>query len=113
MNKKADTCFQSYLATKGHPVEYWLFDEPTLDNILKKFWFEVRTVKGEHYMKGSLENLHYPINHVLHAKGHEFDIVHGDSFIGSQKAFKDACTELKKIGKGVHKSFKRIKPSGN
>ena len=61
-NKKANTCFQNYLAAKGLSVEYWLFDKPTLDNILKKFWFKVRTVEGEYYMRGSLENLHYSIN---------------------------------------------------
>ena len=46
-NSKCGNLLQSYLWAKGKSTEYWLYDEPDLDRILGKFWFEVRTKKGE------------------------------------------------------------------
>ena len=83
-----------------------------LDKILCKFWFEIRTKNCKHYRIGSLENLCYSLNRVLHNKGHEFDIVHGPSFKKSREAFKSACTELKAIGKGTRIPYKEIRPKG-
>ena len=87
-------------------------EEKELDQILSKFWFEVRTQEGEHYKVSSLKNLHYGINRVLHNKGHEFDIVHGSSFKQSRKDFTDACAELKALGFGYRVPYKEIKPKG-
>ena len=72
---KAEKKFVTYLKRKGLNKEFWLYGEQDLDKILCKFWFEVRTKHGEHYMIGSLENLRYSLNRVLHNKGHEYNII--------------------------------------
>ena len=38
-----------YLRLKGLSTEYWLMEKKELNDILSKFWFEVRTAEGEHY----------------------------------------------------------------
>ena len=107
---KAEKKFITYLKKKGYKWDYWLFGEQDLDKILCQFWFEIRTKNGEHYRIGSLENLRYSLNRVLHNKGHEFDIVHGPSFKKSREAFKSTCVELKAIGKGIRIPYKEIRP---
>ena len=89
-----------------------MYDESQLDKILSKFWFEVRTKHGEHNRIASLENLRHSLNRVLHNKGQDFSIVHGDSFTKSRNAFQKACTELKSIGKGIRIPYKEIRPKG-
>ena len=92
--------------------EYWLLGEQEFDQILCKFWFEVRITDGEHYSLGSLESLRYGINRIFQEKGHEFDIVHDLAFRKSQKKFSEVCTELKAVGKEVLIPCKSIKPAG-
>ena len=41
-------------------------------------------------------------------KGHEFDIVHGESFIKSHRYFGKVCEELKQKGYGIRESYKEI-----
>ena len=65
-------------------AEYWLMDEPDLDKLSKKFWFEVCTAKGKKYTVNSLAHLTYGINRMLKRKGHLYGIVHSPSFAGSQ-----------------------------
>ena len=105
-NSKGYKCFAAYFEAKKLPTEYWLMDEPELDQILSKFWFEGRTTEGKHYKIASLESPRYGLNRILHEKGHKFDIVHGPSFSKSRKC-------LKSKGYGVRISCKEIKPKGN
>ena len=91
--------------------EYWLLGEQELDQILCKFWFEVRIIDGEHYSLGTLESLRYGINRIFQEKGHEFDIVHSLALRKSQKKFSEVCTELKAVGKGFRIPYKSIKPA--
>ena len=111
-NKKAECCLHNYLRRKKMSDKYWLLGEQELDQILSKFWFDVRTTDGEHYSLGSLESLRYGINCIFQEKGHEFDIVHGLAFKKSQKKFSEACTELKSVGKGIRIPYNAIKPAG-
>ena len=83
-------------------------DEPTLNDILGKFWFEVRTTKGEKYTVASLKHLRYVLNRSLKRKGHEYNIIRSDSFIKRQQMLDDACRKLKKDGKGFVKHYKEI-----
>ena len=109
---KTERKFMQYLKLKDIHDDYWLIPEQELDRILRKFWFEVRTQEGDYYKIGSLDNLHYSLNRLLQSKGHESDIVHGDSFIKSHRAFSKACEELKQKGYGVRESYKEITPAG-
>ena len=94
--------------------EYWLYDEPTLDKHLCKFWFTTRQEKdpSKKYKVQSLKSLHYGLNRCLKKWGHLYDITKSDSFIKSQEAFKNAVAELKMEGLGVIIPYKEIKPNG-
>ena len=110
---KCERVLVKYLLAKGISEEYWLMNEPDLNKLLSKFWFEVQTQEGEKYTVCSLAHLWYGINRMLKRKGHEYDIVHSSSFTGCQSAFSDACKELKEEGLGVVNSYKEIEPKGN
>ena len=60
----------------------WLLNEPDLNKLLSKFWFEGRTQRVKKYTVSSLAHLWYGINRMLKRKGHEYDIVHSSSFTG-------------------------------
>lgn len=111
-DKKAEKVFVSWLQLRGIHTDYWDLSVDDLDNLLCKFYFEVRTTEGEHYKKSSLGNLRYGLNRNLHNHGFEFDIVHGPQFAKSTKAFLDACKELKALGKANTESYKEIEPKG-
>ena len=36
-----------YLQSKGKSEHFWLVDEPELNDIFGKFWFEIHNAKGE------------------------------------------------------------------
>ena len=101
-----------HLKKKGLSEEFWLCGEGELEKILCKYWFEIHTKNGKQYRMESSENLRYLLNTVLHKKGHEFDIIHSDSFTKSRQAFKNACTELISICKGIRIPYKEIRPKG-
>ena len=46
---------------KNMNADYWLLDEPELNKLMSKFWFEVRTQEGKKYTVSSLAHLHYGI----------------------------------------------------
>ena len=55
--KKCENILVAYLIAKGKDPNYWLYDEPDLDRILGKFWFEVCTKTGQKYTVSSLKHL--------------------------------------------------------
>lgn len=112
-NKKADKVFSMWLRLRGIHTDYWDLSVSELDDILCKFYFEVRTEEGERYKTSSLGGLRYALNRCLHEKGFESDIVHSPQFVKSSKAFSDACKELKALGKGDREHYKEIIPQGN
>ena len=67
-----------------------------LDAVLCKFWFAARNKSGEHYTMATLENIKHSLNRILK----------------SQNAYKEACRELKKIGKAVVKHYPEIAQKG-
>lgn len=112
-DKKAEKCFLEYLSLSTlDDLDYWDFEEELLDEILCKFWFEVRTVDNEHYRVSSLRNLCYALNRCIQKREKNFDIIKSPAFAKSQRAFKDAVTELKNIGQGCTVSYKEISPKG-
>ena len=59
-----------------------------------------------------LANIRHTLNRKLKRHRCEFDITRDPRFIKSQEAFKDACRELKSVGKAVVKHFPEINPEG-
>lgn len=112
-DKKAAKTFQAWLTQRGIHSDYWDIQPEDLDQLLGKFYFEVRTVEGERYKISSLGDLRYGINRNLAKKDYPHDIVHSAEFAKSSAAFTDACKELKSLGKGDRESYKEITPKGN
>lgn len=112
-DKKVEKTFLSYIQAKGKPdLEYWNWDTETLNEVLSKFWFELRNQEGQHYRVSTLKHYVYGLNRCLQCRGHETDLVKSPCYIRSQKAFKDACAELKKLGLGYVENYKEISAKG-
>lgn len=117
LTKKTEKVFLEYLEanhaeTVNEKYDYWNYSTELLDNILCKYWFEVRTQKGEHYNINSLKGLLYGLNRNLQQHGVKLDLLTSDCFINSQRSFEDAKRHLKQIGKAVVKHYDEIKPKG-
>lgn len=112
-DRKAEKCFLQYLSLSNlDDLDYWDFEQSFLDEILCKFWFEVRSVEGERYRVSSLQNMRYALNRCIQKRDKDFDIIKSAAFVKSQRAFKDAVTELKSLGLGYVKSYPEIAPKG-
>ena len=132
-DSKWDKAFRDYLREKDCAnTEYWCYPDNELDDILCKFWFEVRTKRSpletpaeiayakekkkdlhsELYTIASLRNLRNGLSRFLQEHAHNIDLTTDAMYKKSQIAFKDACKELKKLGKGVIHSYPEIEHSG-
>ena len=58
-------------------LEYWLFNKPKLDNLLKCFYYTMRTSEGDHYKVSSIKNIWYSLNRCLDKYNAEMDIIKG------------------------------------
>ena len=99
-------------------TEFWTYPDDALDEILCKFWFEVRSTQkdtdGEfqHYSLTSLRGLRNALTRELVKHNRNIDLTTDPAFKKSQSAFKDASKELKRIGKGVIHSYPEIQQVG-
>ena len=113
LTKMCERLFVFYLSTLDvEHLDYWLHDEKTLDKILSKFWFEVKTCEGKPYRVSTLKHMRYGINRNLKRRGHEYGIVKSTQFKKSQEKFLKACDLLKAKGYGYVEHYKEIKPKG-
>jgi hypothetical protein len=71
-----------------------------LDELLERFFFEVRTARGDLYKKNSYISIRHGINRFLENSGKHSDIVNDVQFKKSQLAFKSMLAKLKDEGKG-------------
>ena len=84
-NKNADRIFKNYLKEYGYAnADYIHYSEDDFDHILLKFWFA----------------------------GWFIGITKNPRFLNSQKAYKEACLQLKAARKAVVKSYPKIKHAG-
>ena len=113
--KKAEKAFKEYLAAVGEAdTNFYAYTEEELDTHFAKFWFAARTQKGDFYRVSSLENMQHSLNRAMKRFGHSIDVTRPEciSFTKSIKAFKDACTELKRMGKGYVENYQAITQPG-
>ena len=89
--KRADKAFCKFLMALGkeeNDIDYWNYDEPSLDNYLAHFWFGARKdicednieeedpeMKDCMYSANTLKNFRYGLNGLLKSKGHLYDII--------------------------------------
>ena len=132
-NEKWDRVFRAYLEeSEAQTTEYWYYPDEELDLILSRFWFDVRTQKQplneeekiqilskngdpypHQYIIACLRNLRNSLSRCLAERGKNINLTTDENFRLSQKSFKDACKELKQLGKGNVNSCPEISHSGN
>ena len=101
-DKKWTKVFREYLMEKDvENTEFWTYPEDELDDILSRFWFEVRSTNIDengdftHYSLTSLHGLRNALTRELVKHNRNIDLTTDPSFKKSQMAFKDASKELK------------------
>ncbi len=108
--KKAHLTFTAFLSgiePKLQSLDYWLYDNDSLNEYLAKFWLGARQSDGQKYKLNSLSSMMYSLNCIL--KRHGFPGIHkSDDFIASRCAFEAAKCELVKEGKGATQSAPEI-----
>ena len=121
-----------YLEECGYQnTDYLHYPAEEINKILVKFWFAIRKKKKssdsqdsnpadcstdndkDMYSKATLENIKHALNRNLQNADHQIDLMNDNAFIKAQKAYHDACRELKAKGKAVVKSYPEIVHSGN
>ena len=118
-DKKWTKVFREYLMEKEYNnTEFWTYPHDELDDILAKFWFEVRSTQKDsegqyqHYSLTSLRGLRNALTRELVKHNRNIDLTTDPLFKKSQSAFKDASKDLKRIGKGVIHSYPEIQQAG-
>ena len=115
----ADNVFRTYLLECGYETDDYLhYAVEDLNQILKKFWFEVRQKpknpdeQAKRYSKATLQNIRHALNRNLQNAGRKFDITCDPEVTESNKSYVAACKELKKLGLVVVHSYPEILHSG-
>ena len=140
-NKNAHSIMVKYLEECNYEnTDYLHYSVEELNKILCKFWFAIRKQKKPSktdkvsnincdteaedslaseenddellYSKATLENIRHALNRNLQESGRHIDIITDHDFIECNKAYKDACKELKAKGKAVVKSYPEIVHAG-
>lgn len=92
--------FREYLTEKGLPLDFETLADGELDEILGKFYMEMRNKSGELYKKTTMQSYRQGLQRHL-SKSRDIDILKGESFKKSQKAFVCMTKELKRKGLAV------------
>ena len=133
INIKWEKVFREYLTEKRcRSTEYCYYPDDELDSLLCHFWFEVRTQKSEltveekneaksnnrdlypeRYTIASLCNLQNGLTRCLQDHSRNINLTNDPKYKNSQNAFKDACKDLKNLGKGQVKSYPETDHAGD
>ncbi len=112
--RNADMIFRNYLEEQLgiSNYNYWVYPDEELDHILVHFWFSLRKQGGKKYTIASLQNIKNALIRQLQRKGRYLDISKDICYVNSQRAFRDACHELRTEGLGHVKSYPEIEEKG-
>lgn len=102
--------FREYLESKGESGDFEHFQCEKLDDLLAKFYMEARTKDGEMYKKSTMLSYRQGLQRYLE-RHKEINIVKGEEFKKSTKAFKCIGNELKKQGLAVIDHYPAILPA--
>ncbi len=112
--KKSVRILMDYLTEKNLLQGKALLDftETELDDVLRKFYFELRQKNGEHYCNSSLKGIQYGIRRYFFENGKDYDIVNGSVFTKSRSDCTTVRKENKKEGRGAVKHHPEITEEG-
>ncbi|XP_063442973.1 uncharacterized protein LOC134723282 [Mytilus trossulus] len=89
--------FREYLTEKSLPLDFESYDDAQLDDVLSKFYMGMRNKNGEMYKKTTMQSYRQGLQRHL-SKTRDVDILKGDNFKKSKKAFQCMTKELKRLG---------------
>ncbi|XP_063436822.1 uncharacterized protein LOC134718258 [Mytilus trossulus] len=89
--------FREYLTEKSLPLDFESYDDAQLDDVLSKFYMEIRNKNGEMYKKTTMQSYRQGLQRHL-SKTRDVDILKGDNLKKSKKAFQCMTKELKRLG---------------
>ena len=89
--------FRQYLNGKKLSTEFESFDIEQLDDLLSKFYLEMRNKDGEMYKKSTMQSYRQGLQRYL-KENRDIDINKEDVFKKSNKSFKCMVKELKRNG---------------
>lgn len=89
--------FREYLTEKSLSLDFESYDDAQLDDVLSKFYMEMRNKNGEMYKKTTMQSYRQGLQRHL-SKTRDIDILKGDNFKKSQKAYQCMTKELKRLG---------------
>ena len=92
--------FRTYLKDKNMLETFENFTNEELDDIVGKFYVEVRQENGDKYQRSSLFSIRYGLNRHL-SLSRNVDIMKDTAFQVSQKLFTTVTKDLKREGKGA------------
>ncbi|XP_052098825.1 uncharacterized protein LOC127733511 [Mytilus californianus] len=91
--------FREYFTEKSLPLDFESYEDEQLDDVLAKFYMEMRNKNGDMYKKSTMQSYRQGLQRHL-SKTRDIDILKGDNFKKSKKAYQ--CTgmtkELKRLG---------------
>ena len=89
-NKKCGNILRDYLQENHMDDKFMTFDAVRLNEVLARFYMDLRKPDGDHYKSTSLEGIRSGLNRYLKSPPHNkpFDIVKDSAFSESNKNFK-------------------------
>jgi hypothetical protein len=99
--------FRTYLKAKNMPETFENFTNEEFDDIVGKFYVEVRQENGDKYQRSSLFSIRYGLNRYL-SLSRKVDIMKDTAFQVSQKLFTAVTKDLKREGEGAVKHYPPI-----
>ena len=96
--KVAFNVFESYLKEKKIEIDIENVGLPKLNDILTKFYVEVRKQDGSLYSKATLNSICFRIQRKFSEIRKDVNILDSSDFKGSNEIFRAQCVHLKKEG---------------
>ncbi|XP_066913334.1 uncharacterized protein KIAA1958-like [Clytia hemisphaerica] len=96
--KSSYTLFKTYIEEKSILCDLQTVDKTGLNEILRKFYVEIRKKDGTKYSKSSLTAIRFGLQRKLNELRKDINIIDNKEFLASNEIFKAYCVELKKEG---------------
>ena len=90
----------TYLTTRKTDFNFTNINKSELNDVLRKFYAEVRKQDGSYYFKASLVALRFGIQRRIKELNISFNIIKDQGFFATNEVFKAQCIFLKKEGPG-------------
>ena len=102
--------FESYLLEKEITMDFKTVESGELNELLKRFYVEVRKQDGTMYSRATMNSIRFGIQRKFHEIRNDVNIIDSVEFKTSNEIFRAQCVHLKKEGLGKVNHKKPITP---